>query len=226
MTTLAQLTQQCRNLIGDWSSTYYTEAILYDYINRGVEEFSKYFPLVSEYALSTTLNTRMYDLEADFLEAISVEYPTGENPPKYLLRRSYTHPNFWIENGYYDIVPSHDATSTNPTQIYISQKPAASQTITVKYHAMHPALTASSDVCTVPAHLIHLIGLFVRWKVWQEIATAEGMDPDQTKLLAATQEVNSTRAERIYRTALKEAQATFVESAQVHWKMDKHDHVY
>lgn len=226
MTTLAQLTTQCRNLIGDWPSTYYTNDILYDYINRAIEELSKYFPLVKEYSLVTTLDTRIYDLESDFMGAISVEYPTGEDPPVYLLRRSYTDPDFWSENGYYDIVLSHDATTGNPPQIFISEKPPADETITVKYHSPHTALVESSDVCTIPAHLIHLVALFVRWKCWQQISTTEGMDPDQTKLLAATQEVNSTRAERIYRTALREARAAFVESAQVHWKMDKHDQVY
>jgi hypothetical protein len=226
MTTLTELTIQCRNLIGDYSSTYFTDTILYDHINRGIEDLSKYFPLVKEYALTTTLNVRKYDFEADFLEAISVEYPTGEEPPQYLLRRSYTHPSFWSEDGFYDIVRSHDATSTNPTQIYISQKPATGQTITVKYHCIHTTLVDSGDVCTIPAHLIHLIGLFVRWKVWQEIATAEGLDPEQTKLLAATQEVNATRAERQYRAALSECKKALVESAQVHWKMDKHDCIY
>lgn len=226
MTTLAELTMQCRELIGDFSSTYYTDTILKDYINRGIEDLSKYFPLVKEYSLSTTLNRRIYNLETDFLEAISVDYPAGEASSEYLLRRSYTHPDFLSENGYYDIVQSHDATSTNPTQITISQEPTNSQTIKVKYHAMHNSLTTGSDVCTIPAYLIHLIGLFVRWKVWQEIATAEGMDPDQTKLLAATQEVNATRAERQYRSSLKACQDAFVESAQVHWKMDKHDRFY
>jgi hypothetical protein len=223
MTTLVQLVQQCRNLIGDWASTYYDSTVLTDYVSRGIEELSKYFPLVKEYELSTTLNVRVYDLESDFLEALSVEYPTGEDPPVYLLRRSYTHPDFWSQNGYYDIVRSEDATSTNPTQIYISQKPAAGETITVKYHGTHNPL---AETVTLPDHLLHLVALFVRWKVWQEIATAEGMDPDQTKLLAATQEVNSTRAERIYRKALDEARAAFVESARVRWKMDKHDRVY
>jgi hypothetical protein len=39
----------------------------------------------------------------------------------------------------------------------------------------------------VPARLFHPKGLFVRWKVWQEIATKEEMDPNQTKLLGAIQ---------------------------------------
>jgi hypothetical protein len=107
-------------------------------------------------------------------------YPACEDPPIYLLRRSYTHPKFWSEAGYYDIVRSSDDTSTNPNQIYISTKPAADETITVKYHATHNALLSSSDVCTLQTHLIHLVGLFVRWKCWQEIATKEGIDPDQT----------------------------------------------
>jgi hypothetical protein len=45
-------------------------------------------------------------------------------------------------------------------------------------------------------------------------------------LLAATQEVNPYRAERAYRTSLKEARSFLAESAQLSWKMDKHDRRY
>jgi len=226
MTTLAILTLDCRSLIGEPVASHFTDDVLYDYINYALADLSKYFPVTKEYALSTTLNVRTYDLENDFLDVLSVEFPTSNVPPTYLLRRSYTHPEFWSTNGYYDIVQSFDDTTTNPPQILISEKPAASKTITVKYHGTHNVLTASSDVCTLQTHLLHLVALFVRWKCWQEMATKEGIDPDQTKLLAATIEVNAGRAEKAYRTALTEARKGAAESAQVHWHMDDNDRIY
>jgi hypothetical protein len=54
------------------------------------------------------------------------------------------------------------------------------------------------------------------------------MNPDPIKLLSATQEVNSTRAERIYRKALDEAvrQAQVSESLSASWPMDANDRIY
>jgi hypothetical protein len=66
-------------------------------------------------------------------------------------------------------------------------------------------LASSGDVGNVPAQLILLAWLFVWLKVFHEDATTAGMDLDLTRLLAAIQEANSTRAERFYRNALKEA---------------------
>ena len=74
--------------------------------------------------------------------------------------------------------------------------------------------------------MTHLISLFVRYKAWQELSTSEGMDPDPIKLLAATQEVNSYRAERAYYKALDNAKKAQTASEVVEWKMPGENRVY
>jgi len=229
MTTLTQLITECRNTIGDTSgSPVISDTQLTYWINHGIADLSQYFPKRLVYAISTTANDRQYDLETDFLGVISVEYPTGDDPPSYLKRRDHKHPDFWEEDGYYDILLPHDADASNPPQIYISQKPTTGQTITINYMAAHSVLSSGSDSTSLPDRYSHLLTLYVRWRVWQELSATEGMNPDPIKLLSATQEVNSTRAERIYRKALDEAvrQAQVSESLSASWPMDANDRIY
>lgn len=227
MTTFAQLETDCRELIGDTGSTVFTANQVQQWINDAIRDISLHFPLRKTYDINTAANDREYDLTTEFIGIISVEYPQGEDPPEYLLRRSYTHPLFWLQDGYYDFIPRRDATSTNKPEIWISTKPAADETIRIEYMCEHTALSAPTDVLTILPRHEHLIHLFVRWKAWQELATSEGMDPDPIKLLAATQEVNATRAERQYREGLRIANKAENESARASgWQMDKFDRTY
>jgi hypothetical protein len=45
-----------------------------------------------------------YDLERNFLAVIAVEYPQGEELPRFLLRKAHTHPDLSLLEGYYDIL--------------------------------------------------------------------------------------------------------------------------
>lgn len=227
--TQGTLISKCRNLIGDTNEADYVFSAdqVKEWINFAIRDISKHFPRTIQYDISTTADVREYDLETNIISVISVEYPQGEDPPQFLLRRSRTHPSFWIEDGFYDVFIRHDQDSTYPPQLIISTKPADSETIRLEYKGEHNQLSASGDETTLLDRFTPLIPLFVRWKAWQELASSEGMDPDPIKLLSATQEVNAYRAERAYYEALRQALKAETESAVVAgWAMDKHDRVY
>lgn len=227
MTTLSELRTQARNLIGDTGSAVFTDSQIDQFINEAIKDISIHFPIRKTYAISTSANDRQYDLEADFISVVSVEYPSGEDPPRYLKRRSFTHLSFWQEDGYYDIIQRHSEDATNQPEIWISQKPGASETITVEYMGEHTLLSNPTDVTDVMSRHEPLIPLFARWRAWSELATSEGMNPDPIKLLSATQEVNARRAEQMYRNALREAEEAESATAVVPpWRMDKHDSIY
>ena len=124
--TLTALNESARRLTGDTASAVWTDLQINDWINDAIRDISIHFPRVITTDLSTTLNTREYDLELNFLQPFSVEYPQGEDPPIYLIRRPYTHPLFWQQDGYYDILDTRTSDDTNDKQLYISEKPAAS----------------------------------------------------------------------------------------------------
>src|SRR4030067_1785145 len=106
MTTLTELLVQVRNVIGD-SGTVISDAQLTQFINEAIKDISIHFPIPKTYTLSTALNDRKYDLEGDFISVVSVEFPTGDDPPTYLKRRSYLHASFWQVDGYYHVITRH-----------------------------------------------------------------------------------------------------------------------
>ena len=225
--TLSALEDTCRYLLGDTGASPVIDDITLDsWINMAIRDLSVYFPRTVEYTLSTTANTRAYDLETVHKAVISVEYPTGEDPPVYLKQRSYTHPDFWIEDGYYDFIKPADADSLNPPQLYISEKPPAGETITLRLHVDHDELSSGSDACTLLPRHLPLIPLFVRWKACQRFSTQEGMDPGPLTTLAFTQEINAIRAERAYRAALEGALQAESDSGLGVWRSDKFDPIY
>jgi hypothetical protein len=226
--TLATLRQECRDLIGDTSTTspIFTTQQIDSWINAAIRDLNNHFPRTVTDTLTTTAGVHAYDLPLTFIAMVKIEYPTGEDPPAYLKYRSSKLPTFWNYEGYYDILRPQDADSSNPPQLIISESPATGETITYTATVEHNQLTLSSDETTVPDRLTHLIALFVRYKAWQELSTSEGMDPDPIKLLAATQEVNSYRAERAYYKALDNAKKALSASEVVEWQMPDTNRIY
>jgi len=225
--TLTTLLQECRNMLGDTVATYtFADSQLTDFINQAIRDLSQHFPRQLFYELSTSADDHFYDLEITHTAILSCEYPADETPPRYLKRRAYTHKNFWLTDGYYDMIKPSDSTSINPPQLIVSDTPAEGETISLWLNADHEELTAGADECTLQDRYLHLIGLFVRWKCWQELSTTEGMDPSPLTTLAFTVEINSKRAEEAYRTALKAAQVAQQDSGVVAWTFDKFDPVY
>jgi len=226
--TLATLRQESRDLIGDTNPLAYIFTIqqIDSWINAAIRDLNNHFPRTTTDTISTTAGTHIYDLPVIFISMLKVEYPTGDNPPSYLKYRSSRLLTFWDYAGYYDILYPQDSTSTNPPQLIISESPGAAETITYIAKIEHNQLTATGDETTILDRLTHLIPLFVRYKAWQELSSSEGMDPDPIKLLAATQEVNSYRAERAYYKALEMAKKALTTSEVVEWPMPGADRIY
>jgi len=222
--TLNVLIQEVRNMLGDLTPTYtFSDAQLTDFINQAIRDLSQHFPRRVEYSLATTAAEHYYDLEIGHTAILSCEYPGGEQPPRYLQRRDFTHKRFWLSDGYYDFIKPADSDSLNPPQLVISASPAAAETILLWLNAEHAELADGADECSVAERFLHLIGLFVRWKCWQELSTTEGMDPSPLTTLAFTVEINARRAEESYRNMLQTAQVAQTDSGLVAWEFDKFD---
>ena len=221
--TRRDLRNLCRRRIGDMGSPAdFTDMQINQWVNDAIADYSNFFARRATEDITTLLNDRQYDLNARFINAVSVEYPQGDDPPSYLVRKDYRSAGFWDADGYYDIVKRDD--EGNPSEIWISEKPAAGETIRVEYTTDHDSLDSDDDFCAIPERHIELIALFVIWCAWQELAVSEGTDPRSVNsLLVGQLQVNSYRAERSYRSAVKQMLETASESGVLVWKMDKWD---
>ena len=191
MTTLQNLIDAVEAELGDSGNATWAAADIEQWCRDAIADYSEYFPRILTDGISTTADDRSYDLNADFIAAVSVEYPTGQEPARYLKRRPYIQPDFWIEDGYYDVVGRQDDTDLN--ELYISTKPAASETITVLYQALHDNGMATSGTLTVPGRHHHLLRAYVRWKATEQRAAAEEASPTSNSSLLMSQLQNNAR---------------------------------
>lgn len=225
--TLAQLRIQVLGLLGDPINALFTAAQIDDWINRAIEDLSTHFPTYVDYAIITVAGQHIYDLETYIKGIVSVEYPTGETPPRYLKRKTYTSSIFWISGeGYYDFVKTQTSDSTLPPQLYVSDHTPVAKTITVKCESDHTVLTAPADTCTVLERHIHLIGLFVQWKAFAERASHDMEDPNPLSTRYSSMSAATERVMNAYLRALDRATSAEAESAIVSWKMDGVDQIY
>jgi hypothetical protein len=224
MTTRADLRNLIRRRTGDLTAPYkFSDLQINQFINDAIAEYTVHFPRRKTTTLACVDGQRKYDLPDDFHGALSVEYPTGEEPPVYLARASYSEAGFWEAVGLYDVIkrdPEDDS------ELWISEAPEAGQTITVEYHGDHDYPDLDADLLTVRDRHLELLALFVRWCTLQELASEEAKDPDPTTLNINTLELNAFRAERAYKGRLEEVKRSEQESDTARWTMDKHDQVY
>jgi hypothetical protein len=226
MTTLVNMALRAQLALNDTEAGTWEQETLESWILDAVKDYSQYFPRVQTSALTVTSETgHAYDLPADFLNVILVEYPTGEDPPAYLLRRARTRPDFYDHPGYYDVEPSKAAFGY--AQIYFSEEPQAGEEWQVTYHGTHDSTLDPSDVITVPQDHEYLLILFVIWQAFKERAASQVQDPDTTSDVLQKSVNAASLAEQEYRKAIKNAEAHKAEGGPTGpWRSDIYDPIY
>lgn len=220
-TTFVQLLDRVATAVDDLPHAHYTTAALAAYLNDAVRDYTQHFPRLRRHDLTTVADQRRYDLPADCLALLTVEYPQGQDPPRYLRRRSHHHPTFWRAPAAYDLLPRAD--QTTPGQLLISPQPPAGHTIRLEYHAHHALITNTAAVsghCTVPAHHEHLLLKYVLWQCSLQLQMAEQQTPtSSSSLLMAQLAANARRLRQDYDQALRQAifAAEGAHSAPVSW---------
>lgn len=232
-TTLAALADRIQNALADASAGTWTQDTIEEWILEAVREYSIHFPRLQIADLTTSAGIHEYDLPADYSAMLTVEYPLGEDPPHYLIRRDHRDPAFWQSDDYYDVpqIPGEIAPvgeDVAPAQIYISATPADGETIRVTYHAHHRLDLDSTDLLSVPREHEHILVLFVIWKAYNERLSTEAQSPDTTMGLLQSMRLLTQRAHEQYLAALNRAIANVrnVGGWTTPWKMDKHDRIY
>ncbi len=207
MTTWAKLIDQCENAIDDESNSTWNVDQIIKWINDAVRDYSNHFPRTKTDSIALTTGTSEYDLDIDFLGVLSVEYPDGEDPREYLLRRAYTDAEFWNSAGFYDIIKSGDV-ADDLSQIVFSEDVATGETAVVQYQATHDLITDNNDLAgtvTVPEPHQPLLVRYIQWQATVSLAFAEQQSPtSNSSLLMAQLAQNARRLEMSYSTALQQ----------------------
>ena len=216
-TTLQNLIDDCEADLGDSSNTTFAAADVEQWCRDAIADISQHFPRVLIKDITTTLDDRQYDLSAGTLDILQVEYPQGEDPPEFLLPRSTYHPQFWNEDGYYDMLRHGDDTDVN--EILITTKPPADETIRVTHTAEHDNTILTSASLTVLARHQHIMRNYVMWRAALQLKALEEADPtSNSSLLMSQLAINVDRARRSYVDALAKAVYSESKGGPVSWQ--------
>lgn len=222
MTTLAQLADRCQDRLSDAGAAFWTQAIIEQWCKEAVRVYSQFFPRIKTQEITCGAHDHEYDLSTDFLAVVSVEYPTGQDPKEYLFRRSYVHPDFWITDGYYDILERDDA--SDASEIWISDDSNSGQKILVQYQAVHDFSLSSSGTLTVPGLHEPLLEQYVYWLAMGELAANEASAPtsNSSLLMAQLDQIVGTVWRRGETLFLRARRDKYTPPGKLTWSMDKY----
>lgn len=211
MTTFVQMIDRIETAVNDVANATWSTAVLATFLNDAIRDFSQHIPRIITTDVTTSADDRKYDLPDTFISVISVEYPIAKDPPEYLARKSYLD-QFWDRNCFYDVVSRGDA--TNPSEIWISKKPLASETIRVDHRALHDLIadvTSISGTLTVVSQHEHILIKYVIIQCSKYLQMAEeGTPTTNSSVLMSQYSNNVLRHRQEYEDAM--AQALFARS--------------
>lgn len=216
MTTLQNLIDACEADLADSGNTTWASADIEQWCRDAIADYSLHFPRTLQMDITTAEDDRQYDLPAGFLAALSVEYPQGEDPPKFMKFRSQHHPDFWSEDGYYDVYYHLDDADVD--ELLISTKPEADETIRVIYQGVHDNIILAAGTVTVPIHHQHILRNYVLWRAALQLKAIEEASPtSNSSLLMSQYAINVDRARRAYVDALAKAVYAQSQGGLVSW---------
>ena len=230
MTTLAGLADRIQTQLNDTAEATWKQDTIESFCIEAIRDYSTYFRRHAKEVITvSTAGQVQFTLPDDFRDATLVEFPVGEDPPRYLKRRSRTHPNFWQESGYYDYHRQPDARLPDPgNMLWLSDDDALTTDVMhVYYTAAHVTDLDPGDTISVPTEHEHILALFVIWKAYNERLAVEEQSPDTTIRMIQQMKLSVEAAERSYRAAVKAATDRSGAGGWTGpWKVDSHDRIY
>ncbi len=203
-------------------TTQWPDATLEQWINDAIRDYSHYFPYIVEKTYSFTGAARSFTISSFSpapLRVLRVEYPDGQEPPRYLTPLAMTDAKFW--DG-----PYYETRGIPPTSIFIGEEAANGEDAVVRYQSIHTIPSGDASVLTVPDNHHEVLRLFCIWKAAEEIFLAEEIDPDTREFLVSQMGLNVISTERIYRNKLEELRSTSTSEIASSWQMDRWGRIY
>ena len=232
MATLEDLADRAQNAIGDAGAGTWSQAVVEEWICEGIRDYGMYFRRTVTEVLQITTENDSREVSRFCREVIHVEYPTGDDPPTYLKRKSRYAPDFYDTEDHFDFEPTDqyghtdEVNATSPYLVF-SFTLDSDETLTVLERCIFDAELESGDSITIPDEHMHLLILFVVWKAHSERAVTEAANPDSSIRMLQQMKEAARIAEADYRRALDQAQVMAGMGGWTPpWKADGHDRIY
>lgn len=201
---MSALVSRALTVLSDVGEATWSQAEVRQWLNDGIADYNQHFSRRATATVTTVAGDQKYDLPTSVRRVLTVEYPSGENPPQYLEERPFYDPVFWGTFGLYDIIYRHDA--GNPSEIWISVAPADGEVIGIEYEGVHDAALTNSGEVTVPSEHHHILIAYAVWQASRALQMAEQQNPtSNSSLLMSQLSTNTNYLRREYLDLLAKA---------------------
>lgn len=182
--TLAELRALVRLSLAD--TTDWANATVDAWICAGIRLYSAHFPRHwrTELTLVPTVDNYVLPGGYELQGLLSVEYPAGEDPPRFCRLVAEGSAAFASGGDFYAVrgASATVGVAVHVGQIVLAREPEAGDTCYVEYLGAHVPPAADTAVITVPAHHIEAVTAFVEFCALHELEADEASALDGTTI--------------------------------------------
>jgi hypothetical protein len=187
--TLAQVRTQVRTVDSD--TVAWPNASIDAWIAQGIRFYSAQFPRRWRHTQTLTTGTQSYALPGGhgFRGMVSVEYPAGQSPARYLARVANWSERFRAGGRCYALIGVSDTTApesdSSAGAVKFAETVTTGESAVFEYLGDHVAPVAGDDdaVITVPAAHLEAITAYVSFAGRAELATDEAVNVTESALI-------------------------------------------
>ena len=194
----------CRRLLGDPGGQYFRDVDLNQWIADAIGEYNQHFSQELSDSIALVTNTHIYSLivyVATIKDVVRVEYPEGEDPPEYMVRRAYDDPRGFWDGGYYDLRGM--GAGAQPAELILGPSPSTGETMRLWYLADYAYPDSDGEQLQAPDRDLNLLAAFVRWRAIVSLESREMASPNLSTNVLGTLGTNSHLARKQFDAMLK-----------------------
>ena len=199
-TTLADLRNACRLTCPDGDA--WPDASIDQWIIEGIKLYSAQFPRPRAYEFTLTTGTQSYALPVDCTAVLLVEYPTAQDPRRFLTQVNLTAARYCHSDPVYalEAVPTDELTDA-PLYITFAETVATGESARVTYLGAWelPQVSDDAALITVPVQHHEIIQAFVEYRGHWMLEAQAAVNTDNTSLTLSELGQNARRAWNRYK---------------------------
>jgi hypothetical protein len=227
-TSFSKLLTDCLVALGDsQGNTWSRVNVVWPWCIEAIQSFPILRPMFFDYTVPGQGITRDIDMPTDFREFISVEYPAGQTPPAYFVRKNHLDPGFYDQPNCFDVDHNYPDGSGNLLYMSIQLRPGVHAY--VNYLATHN-VTMADDVnhlLSVPDEYETILITSVMCRAYRQRLSVIMTDPTAHTSVITQMTEMVQHVEELYLKQIDRAQhqlTNAIVSPQL--KSDKYDRVY
>jgi hypothetical protein len=225
MITLGTLLTRIQAALGDTAGLIWNRTeVIWPWATDAIRAF----PILRPKTVAHTVGDagHSFTLPSDFRKVIYVEFPPYQDPPTYLARKGHLGPDFYGQDGFYDVDRDYD--TGNDYMLWASNNLLVGDIVIVRYLATHVTEFANEySYITIENQYVQVIINHVVLMAYTERLALQLTDP--TAHTSTIQQMSEAvkSAEKNYLDLLNRSEQELTNSQRVAgWKVDKHDRIY